>query len=78
MYELLMEFGGEALAVVAYALGTLALSIVGLVVEYNSIQQLAGGDSFLGVWFAVMGLVAIAFAVNLGREKLLPRLAEKN
>ncbi|WP_135823307.1 hypothetical protein [Halorussus ruber] len=78
MYELLMEFGGEALAVVAYALGTLALSIVGLVVEYNSIQQFSGGDSLLGVWLAVMGFVALAFAVNLSREKLLPRLAEKN
>jgi len=77
MYELLMEFGGEALAVVAYALGTLALSILGLVVEYNSIQQLAGGDSLLGVWFAVMGFVALALAANLGREKLLPRLASE-
>lgn len=75
MYELLTELGSELFAVVAYALGTLALSALGLVAEYNSVQQFAGGDQLMAGWFAVMGLVAFAFAVNLGREKLLPRLA---
>ncbi len=74
MYEPLMELGTEALAVVAYAVGTLALSLLGLVAEYNSLQQLLGGDKLLAGWFAVMGVVALAFAVNLGREKLLPRI----
>ncbi|MFC7081614.1 hypothetical protein [Halorussus caseinilyticus] len=75
MQELLAELGGELLAVVAYALGTLALSLLGLVAEYNSLQRLLGGEGLLAGWFAVMGLVALAFAVNLGREKLLPRVA---
>ena len=76
MYELLAELGTEALAVVAYALGTVALSLFGLAAEYNSLQRLVGGETFLAGWFAVMGLVALAFAVQLGRERLLPRLAE--
>ncbi|MFC4448723.1 hypothetical protein [Halorussus aquaticus] len=75
MYELLTELGSEALAVVAYALGTLALSLLGLFAEYNSLQQLIAGDKVLAGWFAVMGIVALAFAVNLGREKLLPQFA---
>ncbi|NHN61057.1 MULTISPECIES: hypothetical protein [Halorussus] len=75
MYELLTELGTEAVGLVAYALGTLALSAVGLVAEYNSLQQLAGGDALLAGWFAVMGVVALAFAANLGRDKLVPLVA---
>ena len=71
MYELLVELGTEALLLVAYSLGTLALSLVGPAAEYDSLQQFLGGDRAL----AVMGVVALAFAVNLGREKLLPRVA---
>ena len=74
MYDLLAELGTEALAVAAYALGTLALSVLGFAAEYNSLQQLGGGDALLAVWFAVMGVVAFAFAVQLGRRKLLPRI----
>ena len=75
MYELLTELGTEAVGVVAYALGTLALSAVGLFAEYNSVQQLTGGDALLAGWFGLMGLVAFAFAANLGRDRLLPLLA---
>ena len=75
MLEPLMDLGGEALAVVAYVLATLALSLLGLAAEYNSFQQLVGGHQFLAGWFAFMGLVALAFAAKLGRERLLPRLA---
>jgi GTP cyclohydrolase III len=78
MYELLIELGTEALLLVAYSLGTLALSLIGLAAEYNSLQQFLGGDRVLAVWFAVMGVVALAFAVNLGREKLLPRVASSD
>jgi hypothetical protein len=78
MYELLIELGTEALLLVAYSLGTLALSLIGLAAEYSSLQQLLGGDRVLAVWFAVMGVVALAFAVNLGREKLLPRVASSD
>ncbi|WP_128477236.1 hypothetical protein [Halorussus pelagicus] len=75
MYDLLAELGTELLSVAAYAFGTLVLSALGLAAEYNSLQQLGGGDSLLAGWFAVMGVVAFAFAVQLGRQKLLPRLA---
>jgi hypothetical protein len=74
MFEPVLDLGGEALSLVVYALGTLALSALGLFAEYSSLQEFLGGDTLLAGWFAFMGVVAFAFAVNLGREKLLPRL----
>ena len=74
MLEPLMDLGAEALVVVAYALGTLALSALGLAAEYSGFQQLVGGDAFLAGWFALMGFVAFAFAAKLGSEKLVPRV----
>jgi hypothetical protein len=75
MFEPVLDLGGEALSVAVYAVGTLALSALGLFAEYNSLQQFLGGETLLAGWFAFMGAVAFAFAINLGREKLLPRLA---
>ena len=75
MYEPLTEFAAEVVAVVAYVAGTVALSGLGLVAEYTSFQQLQLGHTVFGVWSAVIGLVALGFAVNLARDKLFVRLA---
>lgn len=75
MYEPLADLGGELLAVVAYALGTLALSLFGFAAEYNGLQQLLGGEQVLGVWYAYVGILAFAAALKLGREKLLASIA---
>lgn len=77
MYEVLAEFGAELLAVVAYALGTVALSGLGVVAEYTSFEQLQLGHTVPAVWSAVIGLVALAFAAKLAREKLFARLAAR-
>ena len=75
MFEPVLDLGGEALSVALYAVGTLVLSLLGIFAEYSSLQQLLGGETLLAVWFAFMGVVAFAFAANLGRQKLLPLLA---
>lgn len=75
MYEPLADVGVELLALVAYAVATVSLSALGVVVEYNSVQQLLGGDHLLAAWYAYVGVVALAFAVTVGRKKLLPRIA---
>lgn len=77
MFEPLVDASVEVASVVAYAVGTLALSAIGLFAEYNGVQQLLGGQRLLAAWFAFMGVVALAFAWKLGREQLLPRLAEQ-
>jgi len=75
MFEPLIDAGAELANVVAYALATLVLSAVGLFAEYNGLQQFASGQRILAVWFAFMGVVALAFAWNIATEKLLPLLA---
>ncbi|WP_158058762.1 hypothetical protein [Halorussus halophilus] len=74
MYDVLSELGAELLAVVAYAIGTVALSGLAAAAEYTSFQQLQLGNTIPGVWSAVIGLVALGFAVKLAREKLLVRI----
>lgn len=77
MQESVFGASAELLNTVVYAVATLALSIVGLFVEYNSIHQFLSGQTVLAGWLAFMGLVALAFAWNLGHEKLLPELASR-
>lgn len=72
LLEPLLDHGAEALVVVTDALGTPALSLLGLAAEYNAFQQLLGGDSLLAVWLILMGGVGLAFAAKLAREKLVP------
>ena len=77
MYEPFVDVGAEFGSLIVYSIGTLALSGLGLFAEYNSVQQFLSGQQFLAGWFAFMGLIVLAFAWNLGREKLLPQLAEQ-
>ena len=77
MYEPVIDAGAELASIAVYAVGTLALSVVGVFAEYNGVQQLLGGEQVLAGWFGLMGAIALAFAWSLGREKLLPRLAER-
>lgn len=77
MYEPVLDAGAELLNIVVYTIGTLALSGLGLAAEYNSVQQFLHGQQLLAAWFAVMGLVALGFAWNLGREKLLPEFTDQ-
>lgn len=74
MYEPVLELGVEALVVVAYSLLTIALSLLGLAAEYEGFQQFLGGDQLIAVWFAFMGAIVLAFAVNLARERVVPQL----
>ena len=74
MYDLVTELGAELLATLAYAVGTVALSALGLAVEYNSLAHFHSGERLLATWLAFMGLVLLGFAATLGREKLLPAL----
>ena len=76
MYELLADAGAELFALVMYGLGTVVLSLVGLVAEYNSVQQYLGGHQWPAVRLGVFGLVALGLALDLAREEVLPALAE--
>lgn len=74
MYEPLAEIGADVVSLLLYALGTVALSTLGLLAEYNSLQQFLGGDAVLGGWYAVIGFGILLFALTLARDQLIPRL----
>lgn len=76
MYELLADAGAELFGLVVYGFGTVALSLVGLFAEYNSVQQYLGGHQWPAVWLGLVGLVALGLALDLAREEVLPTLAE--
>lgn len=77
MYELFAELGTELIAIAVYVVTTVALSALAVVVEYNGVQQLLGGDPLLAAWYAYVGVVVLAFAATVGRQKLLPLVAAR-
>lgn len=67
MYELLAELTTELGALALYGLGSLLVTAVGLVAEYNGFQHYAAGEQTLAVWFGYMGLVALFAGYRLAR-----------
>lgn len=76
MYELLADASAELFGLVLYGFGTVVLSLIGLFAEYNSAQQYLGGHQWPAIWLGLVGLVALALALDLAREEVLPALAE--
>ena len=75
MYELLVEAGGELLAVLAYSFATSILTLLGVLAERTSLQQYAAGQDASAVWLAFMGAVALyAGLYMLGYRGLLTNL----
>ncbi|WP_049971696.1 hypothetical protein [Haladaptatus cibarius] len=70
MYEPLVEIGG----VLLYALGSVLLTALGLLAEYDGLQTAASGDSITAIWLGVMGAVALIAGVMLARDKVLRRV----
>ncbi|WP_327050935.1 hypothetical protein [Halomicrococcus gelatinilyticus] len=76
MHDSLLEAGIEIGTVLLYAAGSVLLTAIGVVAEYDSLQNATDGHLTLAAWFAVMGAVALVAGAKLGYEKLLlPRLA---
>lgn len=76
MFELLADAGAELFGLLLYGFGTFVFSLVGLFVEYNSLQQYLGGHQWPAVWLGLIGLIALGLAVDLTRTEVLPALSE--
>ncbi|WP_290814918.1 hypothetical protein [Halovivax sp.] len=64
----------ELLALASYVLLAAALTAAGLLAEYASLQQVAGGDLVLAAWFAAIGgLLLYAGVYVVGYRKLAAR-----
>lgn len=57
-----------------YALVSLLLTAVGIDAEYLGLARVGAGEPMIGVWFAFMGLVALAAAALVARDRVLPRV----
>ncbi len=76
MRDVLVDSGAELLAVLGYALASVALTVAGAVLETAGLRDLlGGGDATLGAWLAFVGLVGLAAGLHLARDQVLPRAA---
>lgn len=75
MRDVLADSAAELLAVLAYAVASVVLAGAGVFVETAGIRDLLGGETMLGAWLAFVGLLALAAAAHLARDKVLSRAA---
>lgn len=57
-----------------YALVSLCLTAIGIDAEYLGLARVGAGEPMIGVWFVFMGVVALAAAALVARDRLLPRV----
>jgi len=75
MRPALLDPIADLLAVLFYAVVSAVLTYEGLLSELAALGQLTGGDVGLGLWYLIMGALALYAGVGLiGRERLLPLL----
>jgi len=75
MRSALLDSLAELLAVLFYAVVSVVLTYEGLLSESAALGQFTGGHVGLGVWYLIMGALALyAGVVLIGRDRLLPRL----
>lgn len=61
----------HGLLLVGYGVLTVALTAVSTFVEYNGYLNLSTGESLLGGWMALIGLLVFVFAYFLLRDKVV-------
>ncbi|MFB6107572.1 MAG: hypothetical protein ABEJ82_01870 [Haloplanus sp.] len=64
----------ELVELLAFGVGTVALSVAGFSIEQFAMTSLQSGQPKLGAWAGFVGLVTLAFAVLLATDKFHPRL----
>jgi hypothetical protein len=69
------DAGAELLGVAMYAVGAAVMSGLGIAVEYDGLRHLVAGDTTTAVWLGLIGLVVLAIAADLTKEKLLPAVS---
>jgi hypothetical protein len=74
MQELLAEVAAEAATLVAYTLLATLLSALGLFAERASLATFGTGDLQMALWYGFVGLLLLAGAGLLVRDRILPRV----
>jgi hypothetical protein len=74
MYDVVAELAGELVATALAALGALALTGLGLVVELNAVTEFGAGHLVTTVWSLALGAVLLYVGVYLvGYQTVLAR-----
>lgn len=72
MHDAPLEVLADVLPTLLYGIGSLAFTALGLSAELESLHEFGGGETFMAVWFAWIGLVTLYIGVYLlGYGKLL-------
>lgn len=68
----IVDLAVQVAILVLYAILAAGLGAIGLYVEYQSVLYATAGDLQMGAWTAVFGLIALAFALLLFRDRVVP------
>jgi len=74
MDSTLLDMLPEFIELAFFAVGSLSLSIGGALLERSALLTAQGGQSVLGGWVAVIGMLAFYFAYLMVTDKFLPKL----
>ena len=77
MEELLAEVVVETATLVGYAALAAVLSVLGLLAEQAGLETYGTGDVQMALWFGFVGLLLLAGAGLLVRDRLAPRLRNR-
>ena len=69
MRESLLEVGLEAVSLLLYTIVGAVLAGLGTLFEYRSYLFMSSGEQFLAVWIAAMGILLLALAYLVVRDK---------
>jgi uncharacterized membrane protein len=75
MNTAVLELLPALLELLAFALGSVGLSVAGLYIERVALATVESGNVKLGAWLAFMGLMAFYFAYLMSTDKFQPKLA---
>lgn len=73
---MLLEIAPSLLELAFYAVGTVGLSAAGVYIEQFALVTVDGGQTKLGAWVGLMGVMAFYFAYLMATDKLRPKLAD--
>jgi len=71
-----LEFLPELLELLLSGLAAMALSAAGVYLEHFAFVTAQGGDTTLGLWAIIPGIVCLGFAYAITTDKIVPALAE--
>lgn len=71
-----LELLPELLELVLSALAAVALSAAGAYLEHFAFVTVQGGDTTVGLWAIIPGIVCLGFAYAIATDKVVPKVSE--